>query len=72
MNWKGKPLVTYEAIIKLIGATKTKKGLNVTARLDKSEYLKGIKFTDEDMAKLHIESHDLHPKWNYTIFPKSD
>ncbi|HYN44827.1 MAG TPA: hypothetical protein VER35_02395, partial [Candidatus Limnocylindrales bacterium] len=36
------------------------------------EYLKGIKFSDEDMAKLHMESHDLHPKWNYTICPKSD
>jgi hypothetical protein len=71
-NWKGTPLVSFEAIIKLIGATKTKKGLTVAARLDGNEYLKGIKFTDEDMAKLHMESHNLHPKWNYTILPKSD
>jgi len=34
--------------------------------------VKGIKFSDEDMAKLHMESHDIHPKWNYTILPKSD
>jgi len=71
-NWKGTPLVSFEAIIKLIGATKTKKGLTIAARLDENEYLKGIKFTDEDMAKLHLEFHDLHPKWNYTILPKSD
>src|SRR5659263_666013 len=71
-NWKGTPLVSFEAIIKLIGATKTKKGLTVAARLDGNEYLKGIKFTDEDMDKLNLESHDLHPKWNYTILPKSD
>jgi hypothetical protein len=68
-NWKGQPLVSFEAIIKLIGATKTKKGLGVTARLDENEYLKGIKYTVEDLAKLNMESHDLHPKWNYTIFP---
>ena len=33
MNWRGKPLASYETIIKLIGATKTKKGLRVQARL---------------------------------------
>ena len=71
-NWKGTPLVSFEAIIKLIGATKTKKGLSVAARLDENEYLKGIKFPDEVLAKLHMESHDLHLKWNYTISPKSD
>jgi transposase len=68
-NWKGQPLVSFEAIIKLIGATKTKKGLSVAARLDENEYPKGKKYTDEDMAKLTIESHDLHPKWNYNILP---
>jgi len=33
-NWKGTPLVSFEAIIKLISATTTKKGLTVAARLD--------------------------------------
>jgi hypothetical protein len=72
MNWKGKPLVSYETIIKLISATKTKKGLTVTARLDEKEYISGVKFSDEDMAKLLIEPHFLHPKWNYSILPKGD
>jgi len=70
MNWKGKPLVSYETIIKLISATKTKKGLNVAALLDPKKYIAGIKFSDEDIAKLQIETHSLHPKWNYTILPK--
>lgn len=72
MNWKGKPLVSYETIIKLISATKTKKGLTVAARLDEKEYIAGVKFSDEDMAKLLIEPHSLHPKWNYSILPKVD
>lgn len=72
MNWKGEPLVTYETIIKLISATTTKKGLKVVARLDKREYEGGVKFSDEDMAKLNIKTHMLHPKWNYSIVPRKD
>ena len=28
MNWAGQPLVSYEAVVNLIGATTTRKGLN--------------------------------------------
>ena len=72
MNWKGKPLVSYETVVKLIGSTKTRNGLTVTARMDDKEYATGIKHSDEEMAKLRIETHTLHPKWNYTILPQGD
>ncbi|MHB1812548.1 MAG: ISAzo13 family transposase [Thermoplasmataceae archaeon] len=72
MNWKGKPLVNYETVVKLIGSTKTRNGLTVTARMDDKEYATGIKHSDEEMAKLRIETHSLHPKWNYTILPQGD
>jgi hypothetical protein len=72
MNWKGEPLVSYEIIIKLISATTTKKGLKVVARLDKREYEGGVEFSDEDMAKISIKTHTLHPKWNYAIVPRND
>lgn len=72
MNWKGKPLISYETIIKLISGTKTKKGLTVASRLDEKEYTKGVKILDEEMEKLQIEYHSLHPKWNYSISPKGD
>ena len=72
MNWKGKPLVSFETIIKLIGGTKTKKGLTVASRLDEKEYTKGVKILDEEMDRLQIEYHSLHPKWNYSISPKED
>jgi transposase len=70
MNWKGKPLVTYEIIVKLIGETKTSKGLKVTARLDDKEYKKGIKITDDDMSRINIRPDQIHPKWNYSISPR--
>ena len=72
MNWKGKPLVNYETVIKLIASTKTRNGLMVAARVDDKEYATGIKHSDEEMAKLRIEPHPLHPKWNYTILPQKD
>ena len=71
MNWKGKPLVSYETVIKLIGSTRTKNGLKVAVREDNNKYPTGIKFSDEDMKKLHLKPHSLHPKWNYTLLPDS-
>jgi hypothetical protein len=70
MNWRGKPLTNYETIIKLIGSTKTKKGLKIEALLDERDYEPGIKILDEDMARLKIKAHELHPKWNYSIEPR--
>lgn len=72
MNWRGEPLVSYETIIKLISATTTKKGLKVFARLDENEYEAGLKFSDEELTKLNLKNHELHPKWNYTIIPRNN
>ena len=70
MNWKGQPLTSYEVIISFIKNTATDNGLKVFARLDTKEYEKGKKFSDEEIRKIKIESHDLFPSWNYTILPK--
>jgi hypothetical protein len=70
MNWKGKPLVNYETIINLISSTTTKAGLTVVARLDDREYEKGRKITEGNMSKINLKLHSLHPKWNYSIYPR--
>ena len=72
MNWKGKSPINFETVIKLIASTKTRKGLTIAARVDDKEYATGIKHSDEEMKKLRIEPHKLHPKWNYTILPQKD
>lgn len=69
-NWKGKPLTDYQVIINFIKNTTTDKGLEIFARLDKTKYKKGKKFSDKDMAKITIIPHKIHPGWNYTILPK--
>ena len=57
-NWRGKPLVSHEAIIKLIGATTAQKGLRIHAQLDDLVYSLGVKVSDEELAGLSIQRAD--------------
>ncbi len=68
-NWRGKPLVSHEVIVNLIGATKTKTGLSVHCELDKNSYPAGRKVSDDELAQVKIEHADFHGEWNYTILP---
>ena len=70
MNWRGRPLISHEVVVKLIGATMTKSGLKVRAKLDKRKYPLKVKVSDEDMKSLNIEPHEFHGEWNYTIKPR--
>lgn len=70
VNWRGKPLTSYETVLELIGATTTRTGLTVTASRDAGTYPTGEKISDKDMRhleKTRITRHDWHPDWNYTI-----
>ena len=69
-NWRGKPLVSRQAIVNLIASTTTTTGLIVRAALDTTPYETGIKVTDEEMAKLRLTRADFHGEWNYTIAPR--
>jgi hypothetical protein len=69
-NWRGRPLVSHEAIISLIGATTTATGLRIRAELDKGSYPKGLKVSDEEFARMSIERADFHGEWNYCIKPR--
>jgi len=70
MNWRGKPLTSYEVIVNLIAATTTAKGLKVKCTLDTNKYPKGIKITDQQIKELEIRRDDFHGEWNYTFKPK--
>ena len=70
MNWRGKPLVSYQAIVQLITNTTTDSGLTVSCRLDANAYEKGIKVSDLEMAALNIQPANFHGEWNYTIAPR--
>lgn len=69
-NWRGKPLVSIETIVNLIGATKTKKGLMIKTSVDTNEYAKGIKITGAEMESLAIKRNEFHGEWNYVLYPR--
>jgi hypothetical protein len=68
-NWRGKPLVSHQAIVNLIASTTTTTGLTVHAELDTDVYATGIKVSDEQMATLNIRPAKFHGEWNYSIAP---
>lgn len=68
-NWRGKPLITRETVIKLIGSTKTDKGLEVMAVLDENEYKSGREISKKEFDTIKIHGDEFHPEWNYTINP---
>ena len=67
INWKGKPLRTYEIVLNLIGGTKTKTGLKISARLDKHTYEIGKEITAEEFDKIKITPNSVNPNWDYTL-----
>ena len=71
INWRGRPLTSYETIISLIAATSTSTGLKVYSRLDEGTYETGIKMTNKQIAALNLHRHDFHGDWNYTVAPTS-
>ena len=70
MNWRGKPLVSLAAIVSLIGSTTTSSGLRIRSEIDKGSYPLGVKISDEQMARVQLETHTFHGDWNYTIHPR--
>jgi transposase len=70
INWRGKPLTSFETVIELISHTTTTQGLTVTAVKDTNSYPTGIKVSDEDLATLSITREAFHGDWNYSIQPQ--
>lgn len=69
LNWRGEPLVSYETVVNLISATRTRTGLKVKAMLDERTYETGLKISDEDLRRVSLKRHRTQPNWNYTIAP---
>ena len=70
MNWRGRPLVSYEAIVELIGSTRTDRGLTVRCEIDEGTYEKGTKVSDDQLSNVNLELHSFHGEWNYTVLPE--
>jgi hypothetical protein len=69
-NWRGRPLVSREVVVNLIGHTTTKTGLAIRSELDEGSYPTGRKVSDEQMEGLSIKRDKFHGEWNYSIHPR--
>jgi Rhodopirellula transposase DDE domain len=68
-NWRGRPLVSREVVVNLIGHTTTT-GLSIRSELDEGSYPTGREVSEEQIKGLSIRRDKFHGEWNYTIFSK--
>jgi len=69
INWRGKPLTSYEVMVELISHTTTETGLTVQAEVDRTKYPTGIKVSAEELACVNLVPDRFHGEWNYLITP---
>jgi hypothetical protein len=69
-NWRGRPLVSHQAVVNLIASTTTRTGLIVKAALDANPYDTAIKVADAELAKLKLTPAKFHGDWNYSLAPQ--
>ena len=53
-NWRGKPLVSHEVVVNLIGATTTRTGLRVQSQLDTNRYPAGRTVSDDELEAIYL------------------
>jgi hypothetical protein len=66
-NWRRKPLVSHQVIVRLIGPTGTETDLKVCCDIQSNLYPKGPKVTEREMQAINTARHDFRAGWNYTI-----
>jgi hypothetical protein len=71
INWRGRPLRSYETVVNLIGNTTNRGGLVVRARLDRRSYPIGRKVSVQEMRALKIDSGSFRGDWNYVVRPRT-
>jgi transposase len=72
LNWRGRPLESYQTVVNLIASTTTATGLVVRCELDPGLYPAKIKLTKQQKDSIPITRHAFHGEWNYTIQPEKE
>jgi hypothetical protein len=72
LNWRGRPLETFQTVVNLIASTTTTTGLVVQCELDPGLYPTKIKVTSQQKESIPIARHEFHGEWNYTVRPPGE
>jgi transposase len=70
-NWRGRPLITREIVVNLIGNTRTKTGLKIKSQLDLRQYKTGIEISQEQIESMNLQKFKFQGEWNYKISPQN-
>ena len=70
-NWRGRPLLSRQVVVNLIGSVTTDQGLRVKAALDENTYEPGIKVSDTDLAAINLKRDEFHGEWYYRVKPNA-
>ena len=65
-NWRGRPLVSLEVVVNLIGHTTTRSGLAIRSELDANNYPTGQPVTAQQMESISLKRDKFHGDWNYS------
>ncbi len=68
-NWRGRPLVSREAVVELIRGTTTKQGLRIRAKLDTRTYPVGKAVSEEALRRVTLQRKRFRGDWNYAVQP---
>ena len=69
-NWRGRPLISHEAVVNLIENTTTRAGLRVRAALDSAHYDTNRQISDDQLSELYLRRDGFHGDWNYSLTPR--
>ena len=68
-NGRGRPLISPDVSVTLIGGTTTRTGLHIRAALDRSSYPTKQQVSDDDLAAVHLHRDAFHGEGNDTTHP---
>ena len=69
LNWRGRPLDSFQTMMNYIITTTDKSGLKVDAVRVTKQYETGIKISKQQMKNLNLVYGKELPHWNYDIYP---
>ena len=69
-NWRGRPLLSRQVVLNLIGSVTTAQGLRVKAALDENVYDASVKVSDAELSAITIERDEFHGEWTCRISPR--
>lgn len=69
-NWRGRPLISHEVVVNLIGSTTNQAGLQIRVALDSTLYPTKKQVSDEELARVQVRPDSFHGEWNYSIHPR--